>query len=262
MGIIAAYLALGAGAGLLAGLLGIGGGLIIVPAFYFLFERLALPCELLMHFAVGSSLATVVFTSLTSAYSHHRHGAVRWPAVGALTPGILLGAALGAITADYLPNTVMRTVFGWFEVLVAVQMAWNLKPAAQRDLPGSLAMAGVGGFVGWASTVLGIGGGTLSVPFLLWCNVPIRQAVATSAACGLPIAAMGAAGFAATGWNTDSLPAWTTGYLYWPAIGVVVAGSVLFAPLGARLTHRLPVPILKRAFALVVVIVGIRMLLG
>lgn len=260
MSVVVIYLLLGAVAGLLAGLLGVGGGIVVVPVLFFLFRSQDLPQDLTMHMAVGSSLATVVFTSLTSSYAHHRHGAVAWPIVGRFVPGIVVGAIIGAAVADHLPGRVLRVVFGLFELLVAAQLALGLRPAPHRALPGRTVLAAVGAFIGTASTVLGIGGGTLTVPFLLWCNIALRQAVATSAACGLPIAWTGAVGFALTGWGHAALPPWSSGYLYWPAVASVVVGSSFFAPMGAWLAHTLPAATLRRLFAAVVAVIGIRML--
>jgi uncharacterized membrane protein YfcA len=260
MWIFVAYLFLGAVAGVLAGLLGVGGGIVVVPAFFFLFQAQAFPQGLLMHLAVGSSLATVVFTSLTSAYAHHRRGAVLWPNVRRLIPGIVAGALLGAAVADHVPSKTLRMLFGLFECFVAIQLALGFKPAPHRELPGRAGMTFMGLAVGSVSTMLGIGGGTITVPFLLWCNTPIRQAVATSAACGLPIAMTGAVGFLWAGLNTPSLPESSTGFLYWPAILGVAAGSVCFTPLGAWLAHTLPVDVLRRLFAVVLAVIGVRML--
>lgn len=257
---LAFYLVLGASAGLLAGLLGVGGGLVIVPVLAWLFHRAAMSPDVVMHLAIGTSLATIVFTSFSSVWAHHRRGAVLWGVFRSLTPGILLGASLGAALADRLPSNTLRLLFGLFELGVALQMGLNLKPAPHRSLPGNWGLSGVGAVIGLVSAVVGIGGGTMSVPFLQWCNVPIRQAVATSAACGLPIAVAGALGFVLTGWDSRSLPTWSSGYLYWPAFSGIVAASILFAPVGARLAHRLPTKVLKRFFALFLVFLGLRML--
>jgi uncharacterized protein len=260
MTILIAYILVGIVAGLLAGLLGVGGGLVIVPALYYVFHTQLVAPELIMHLAVGSSLATIVFTSLTSIYAHHRHHAVLWTCAAKFLPGIVLGAGLGALLAGHLPTRELKICFAVFELLVAVQLALNLRPSAHRSLPGITGMWGAGTVIGGVSALLGIGGGTLTVPFLLWCNIGIREAVATSAACGFPIAVAGALGFAATGWNIASLPGSSTGYLYWPAILSIASVSMLTAPLGARLTHTLPVTTLKRSFALVLAIVGVRLL--
>lgn len=257
---LVSYLLLGGVAGILAGLLGVGGGLVIVPVLAWLFLRAGMAPEVLMHMAIGTSLATIVFTSLSSVWAHHRRGAVLWGAFRRMTPGIVLGAALGAAMADRLPSETLRLIFGLFELTVAMQMALNLRPAAHRGLPGRWGMGVAGSVIGLVSAVVGIGGGTMSVPFLQWCNVSMRQAVATSAACGLPIALAGALGFVLAGWNTPGLPAWSSGYLYWPAFAGIVAASVLFAPLGARLAHLLPTVVLKRFFALFLAFLGVRML--
>jgi len=255
------YLATGAFAGTLAGLLGVGGGLIIVPILVLSFAAHGIHHEVQMHLAVGTSLATIIFTSLSSVAAHHRRGAVEWSAFWAMTPGIVIGALLGALFARVIPTLSLRTLFGLFELFVALQMALSLKPAAHRGLPGRLGMSGAGALIGGLSALVGVGGGTLTVPFLLWCNMTIQRAIATSAACGLPIAAAGAVGFVLSGWGNPQLPTWSSGYLYWPALFGVVAASMLFAPLGARLAHSLPTQVLKRLFALLLLGLALRMLM-
>lgn len=261
MEIIVEYLAVGAVAGVLAGLLGIGGGIVIVPALFYFFHLQHFPSAVMVHMAIGTSLATVVFTSLTSTYAHHRRGAVLWRSVAKLAPGIVVGAWIGAAIADYLPGQALRTVFGCFVLFVSAQIILGFRPAPHRDLPGTPALAGVGVVIGSISSVLGIGGGSLTVPFLLYCNVVIREAVASSAACGLPIALAGSIGFIVTGWGNPLLPHGSTGYIYWPAVGGIAAASVLCAPLGAWLAHTIPVANLKRAFAVLLAVVGLRILL-
>lgn len=261
MTILIAYILVGIVAGLLAGLLGVGGGLVIVPALYYVFHTQQVAPEVMMHLAVGSSLATIVFTSVASVYAHHRHHAVLWTCAAKFTPGIVVGAGVGAMLAGLLPTRGLRVCFAIFELLVAMQMAFNLRPSAHRGIPGNSGMWGAGIIIGGVSALLGIGGGTLTVPFLLWCNIGIREAVATSAACGFPIAVAGALGFAWSGWTVSLLPDGSTGYLYWPAILSIACVSMLTAPLGAKLTHTLPVTTLKRLFALVLAIVGVRLLI-
>lgn len=256
------YIALGAFAGTLAGMLGVGGGLVIVPVLAWVFLGFGIDDSVIMHLAVGTSLATIVFTSISSVRAHHRRGAVQWPAVTGLMPGIVLGVFLGALLAEGLPTAVLRNVFGVFELLVAAQMGFSLLPEAHRSLPGRIGMTAAGGVIGGVSAVVGIGGGTLTVPFLLWCGVAMRQAVATSAACGLPIAVAGAAAFVWTGSGNAALPPQSLGYLYLPALLGVAASSILFAPLGAWLAHSLPTAVLKRFFALFLLLLGIRMLTG
>jgi len=255
------YLLLGAFVGVLAGLFGVGGGLVIVPVLVFIFKGQGVSAEVIMHLAIGTSLATIVITSISSVRAHHQHGAVLWAAFHRLTPGIVAGTLLGAYIVDHLPNDALRIIFGVFELLVAAQMGLGLKTAPHRQLPGWPGMSLAGIIIGKVSAIIGIGGGTLTVPFLVWCNVGMRQAVATSAACGLPIAIAGTAGFMLTGWNEPQLPAWSSGYIYWPAFAGIALASVLFAPLGATLAHTLPADKLKRYFAIFLAFLGVRMLL-
>jgi uncharacterized membrane protein YfcA len=256
------YLALGAFAGLMAGLLGVGGGLIIVPVLAGIFQHQQMSAAVIMHLAIGTSLATIVVTSVSSVRAHHQRGAVLWPVVWRLTPGIVIGAWLGAVVADALPSAVLSKIFAVFVLVVAAQMAFGAKPAPHRELPGAPGMLATGGVIGAVSAVVGIGGGSLTVPFLTWCNTPMRQAVATSAACGLPIALAGAIGFIVTGLNAAELPAWSLGYVYGPALVGVAFASMLSAPLGAKLAHTLPAEVLKKVFAVFLTLIGVRMLLG
>lgn len=256
------YLLVGVLAGLLAGMLGVGGGLVIVPVLVYLFMQQGFDSTVIMHLAIGTSLATIVLTSLSSIRAHHQRGAVLWPVVVRLTPGIIAGAWFGAAIAHLTPAAALRIVFGLFELAVAAQMALEVSVAPHRQLPGRAATIMAGGIIGTVSAIVGIGGGTLTVPFLTWCNVEMRLAVATSAACGLPIALAGAMAFAITGWNHPALPFASSGYLHWPAVLGIGLASVLFAPLGARLTHTLPVRTLRRFFALLLALLGLRMLLA
>lgn len=255
-----AYLVLGGVAGVLAGLLGVGGGLVIVPALLWVFRSNGFDEAVVAHLAVGTSLATIIATSLSSIRAHHRRGAVLWPVVGRLAPGIVVGALLGAAIAERLATVWLQRVVGVFAVAVAVQMLQGGRAEAHRGLPGPTALGAAGALIGSVSGLVGIGGGSLTVPFLTWCSVDIRRAVATSAACGFPIAVAGAIGFAAVGWREPGLPPGSTGFLYWPAWAGVAAASVLTAPLGARLAHSLPVVALKRVFAAVLALVGLKLL--
>lgn len=256
------YLALGAFAGLMAGLLGVGGGLIIVPVLAGIFQHQQMSAAVIMHLAIGTSLATIVVTSVSSVRAHHQRGAVLWPVVWRLTPGIVIGAWLGAVVADALPSAVLSKIFAVFVLVVAAQMAFGAKPAPHRELPGAPGMLATGGVIGAVSAVVGIGGGSLTVPFLTWCNTAMRQAVATSAACGLPIALAGTIGFIVTGLNAAELPAWSLGYVYGPALVGVAFASMLSAPLGAKLAHTLPAEVLKKVFAVFLMLIGVKMLLG
>lgn len=259
---LAIYLMLGAFVGVVAGLLGVGGGLIIVPVLIMLFHQYGFSPLITTHLAVGTSLATIVLTSISSVRAHHQHGAVIWPVFRGLMPGIVAGALLGAALANAMSAALLKNLFGVFELIVAVQMGFGVRPNAARDLPGRLGMSSAGGVIGTVSSVVGIGGGTLTVPYLVWCNVSVQKAVATSSACGLPIAVAGGLGFALTGWQNPHLPPGSSGYIYWPAFLGIVMSSMITAPLGARLAHRLPATTLKRVFAVFLAILGIRMLLS
>ncbi|MBN7771574.1 sulfite exporter TauE/SafE family protein [Marinobacter daepoensis] len=262
IGIIILYLLLGALAGTMAGLFGIGGGLVIVPVLIFSFGLQGISPEIAAHLAVGTSLATIVFTSISSIRTHHQHGAVRWDLFRPMTVGIVVGAVLGAWTAALLSGPVLETIIGVFVILVALKMILEVNPKAGRSVPGKTGLGAAGGVIGWASAIFGIGGGTLTVPYLSWCNVRMQQAVATSAACGFPIAIAGALANIWTGWQNPDLPELSLGFIYLPALIGVVATSVFFARIGARLAHRLDGRLLKRIFAIVLVLVGLRFLLS
>ncbi len=262
MDIILIYLLLGAIAGLIAGLFGVGGGLIIVPVLVYLFTREGMDPDSLVHLAVGTSLATIVFTSISSVYAHHKRGAVRWDLFRQLTPGIVIGALIGAAVADWMPSVVLRRFFAIFEWLVAIQLLLNTHTKASRVVPGRVGLFAAGNLIGSISSIVGIGGGTLTVPFLVWCNVAMRKAVATSSACGLPIAVAGAVGFIIMGWSTTTTLEWSLGYLYFPALIGIVTSSILFAPLGAKLAHSLPADKLKRLFGLLLFALGSYMFLS
>jgi uncharacterized membrane protein YfcA len=255
-----AYLLTGAIAGLMAGLLGVGGGLVIVPALAWLFATQGFAGATLMHFAVGTSLAVIVPTALSSLIAHHRRGSVHWTIVKQLTPSIVLGALAGAALARYLSSNGLAVFFGLFEIAVAVQLFIGAQPAGHRALPGRPGMGVAGSVIGLVSALLGIGGGTLTTPFLLWNGIDIRRAVGTSATCGLPVALAGAAGFAIAGLDTPVQPGLNTGFIVWPAMAAITLASVLLAPTGAALAHRLPRRVLQRVFAVFLLLVGARML--
>jgi uncharacterized membrane protein YfcA len=259
---ITLYLFTGAVAGLSAGLLGIGGGLIIVPILFFIFSAQAVPAAHVMHMALATSLATIVITSLSSARAHHKRGAVLWPLVISLSPGIIIGAWLGAMLASSLASDILKPVFGVFELLVAIHLLINYKPDTHSSSI-STATSTIGGVViGGVSSTVGIGGGTLTVPFLLWHNISIRNAVASSAACGFPIAVAGTAAYIVSGWNTAGLPAYSLGYVNLPAFAVIIVTSIIAAPAGAALAHKLPEKTLRLFFALCLLALAIRMLLS
>ena len=256
------YLLTGAIAGLMAGLLGVGGGLVVVPALAVSFASQGFTEATLMHFAIGTSLATIILTSLSSLLAHHRRGSVDWLIVRRMTPGIVVGALGGARLAGFVSSPGLGMFFGVFELLVALQLVFAFRPAAHHPVPGRAGLGMAGTIIGAVSALLGIGGATLTVPFLLWNRVDIRAAVGTAAACGLPIAMGGAAGFAMGNIPAGSLQGLSTGFIYWPAVAGVVLTSVLMAPVGARLAHHLPQKTLQRVFALLLTVMGLKMVLG
>ena len=262
MDILVIYLLVGAIAGLIAGLFGVGGGLIIVPVLVFLFSRQGMDPTILVHLAVGTSLASIIFTSISSVRAHHKRGAVRWDLFWKLTPGIIIGAWVGAVVADWMPSLVLRRFFAVFEWIVAIQLLLNTRTNPHREVPGRIGLFTAGNIIGAISSIVGIGGGTMTVPFLVWCNVAMKKAVATSSACGLPIAVAGAVGFVLTGWASTQGLAWSLGYLYLPALVGIVASSIVFAPLGARLAHSLPAGKLKRLFGVFLLVLGSCMFLS
>lgn len=258
--LIVTYLLVGALAGLLAGLFGIGGGMVIVPVLVITFEVLQFSPDVLTHMAVATSLATIVFTSISSVRTHHQKGAVDWEIVWKLSAGILFGAVLGVFTADSLSGSGLQIVIGISALIVAAQMGLGLKPKPTRSLPETKGMAVAGGSIGWASALFGIGGGSLTVPFLTWCNHPMQRSVATAAACGFPIALVGAASNIIIGWDNVNLPETSLGYIYLPALAGIVLTSVPFARVGAKLAHKLSAEKLKKLFAILLVVVAIKFL--
>lgn len=254
------YLVLGACAGVLAGLFGVGGGIIIVPVLVFSFTAQGFDASVLTHLAVGTSLATIIFTSLNAIREHHRLKAVRWPIFGWMTVGILIGSGFGALTASHIQGPHLQKIIGVFALLVSVQLALDLRPKAHRGVPGKLGLSVAGTLIGWASAIFGIGGGSLTVPFLTWRSVPMQQAVATSSACGLPIAIFSAISFMILGWHDPLLPAHSFGFVYLPAMLGIALTSMFFARFGARLAHKLSPRLLKRLFAALLFCVGLTFL--
>ncbi|SBT07176.1 conserved membrane hypothetical protein [Candidatus Accumulibacter aalborgensis] len=258
-----AYSALGLFAGFFAGMLGIGGGLVMVPALAMMFAaQAAFPPAEVLHLALGTAMATILFTALASLRAHHRHGAVLWQVVGQITPGILLGTLLGTLVASSVPAKPLAVFFAFFVCLVAAQMIFNLKPKPARALPGAGGVFAVGLGIGAVSALVAIGGGSLTVPFLTWCNVRVQHAIGTSAAVGFPIAIGGSLGYIYNGWGHPGLPEWSLGYVYLPAFVWLVPASMVIAPLGARLAHSLPVATLKRIFAGILILLAAKMLWG
>lgn len=254
------YPLLGAFVGFFAGLLGLGGGGIMVPMLTTLFVAQGFPGEKSVHLALGTSMAAIVLTSVSSLRAHHAHGAVRWDIVRAITPGILAGTFAATFVAARVPSGPLAIFFACFMAYVSLQMMANLKPKPSRELPGAIGMSAVGAGIGGVSALVAIGGGSLSVPFMTWCNVRVQHAIGTSAAIGLPIALAGTVGYLVNGWGGGGMPALSLGFVYLPALVLVSAVSMVTAPLGARLAHRLPVATLKRVFAGVLLLLCAKML--
>lgn len=255
------YALVGLVAGTAAGLLGVGGGLIIVPALAVLFHYFGID-EHRMQLAVGTSLATIAVTAITSVIAHQKQGAIQWTVFWRLSPGVMFGAIAGAYLASQLPSELLKVAFGLIEIAVALQIMRQLKPKQLRQLPGDLTLGAVGSVIGFISAVVGIGGGTLTVPYLVWCNTAIQKAIATSAACGLPIALAGSLAYVVFGYQQGVTVAGASGFVYWPAFFGIVVTSMLAAPYGARLTHRLPTKQLSKVFAWFLLFVGVSMLIS
>lgn len=247
-------------AGLLAGLLGIGGGLVFVPALLFAFHQQGVAPELAMHLAVGTSLAAIVLTSTSSIAAHARRGSVDWVVFRGLLPGLVLGGVIGALAASIVPGTALRQVFGAFLVLVAVQLIGRVHARPGGSVPDTGGTALAGATIGTVSAMLGIGGGTLTVPFLVWCKLPVLRAVGTAAAAGLPLALAGVAGFVVTGWSTTGLPPTASGFVDWATALPVGLIAMIAAPAGVRLAHRVPGDLLRRMFGFVMLVIAFRLL--
>ena len=257
------YLLTGAFVGFFAGLLGIGGGLIIVPVLISLFTAQDFPAGRIIHLALGTTMATIIFTSAASLRTHHRHGAVNWPIVQNITPGILLGTLGGATLAGSMTGQVLSLIFVIFIFYAATQMLLQFRPSPMFRLPGRIGLFLAGNAIGALSSLVAIGGGLLSVPFLTLCNVKLQHAIGTAAAIGFPIALAGTAGYVANGMlQAEILPEFCLGYVYLPALFWLAAASMLTAPLGAKLTHSTKTAILRTIFVVLLYGLGIRMLIS
>ncbi len=247
--LIAELILLGLCTGFLAGLLGIGGGMLMVPFITIILGQRGVPAELAVKMAIATSMATIIFTSISSVRAHHKRGAVRWDIVKKLSPGILIGGLISSLGVfALLKGTWLALFFAAFVGFSATQMLLDKKPAPSRTMPGTAGQLAAGSGIGFLSGLVGAGGGFVSVPFMTWCNVPIHNAVATSAALGFPIAVVNVAGYIVSGQNVQNLPAGSVGYLFLPALVVIAVASVLMAPLGVKAAHALPVKQLKRVF--------------
>ncbi|SHL19770.1 Uncharacterized membrane protein YfcA [Nitrosospira sp. Nsp11] len=258
-----AYLLLGMFVGFFAGLLGIGGGLVMVPVLSFIFSAQHFPPERILHLALGTTMASIIFTSASSMRAHHAYGAVNWQVVKFITPGIILGTLSGATVAGMLSSQVLSIIVVVFIYYAATQMLLKIRPKPSRTLPGRWGMVGAGSIIGMVSSFVAIGGGLLTVPFLSICNVKLQHAIATSAAVGFPIAVAGTIGYIVNGMTqSQPLPDYSLGYVHLPAVGWVALASMLTAPLGAKATHIIRMATLQAIFVVLLYLLGTKMLIG
>lgn len=257
----AAYLAIGAVVGFAAGLLGIGGGMVMVPLLVFVLGAEGLGPNVL-HIALATAMATILFTSVSSVRAHHGLGSVDWPIVRAMAPGTIAGAFVAALLAGLIPTRPLAVMFTALVFGAASQMLLDLRPKGTRPFPSRASLFGVAAAIGATSSLLSAGGAFLSIPFLAWCGVPLRRAIGSAAAIGFPIALAGTAGHVVQGLTAEGLPPWTLGFVYLPALGLVALTSMATAPLGARLTHRVPVRRLRLIFAFILYVMAARMVAG
>ena len=254
------YVLFGAIAGVLAGLLGLGGGILLVPLLVMAFQMQGFPSDIIMYMALGTSLASIVFTAFSSTRTHNKKGGVRWVIVKQMSIGIMLGTYLGSCVAAFIAAKYLQIFFAIFLFYVTAQMLMGKTPKASRAMPNVVVTNLVGMLIGFVSSLVGIGGGTLSVPFMMWHNIGIREAIGTSAAIGMFIAFAGAVGFYMNGLDVPNLPEYSAGFIYLPALLGIVLTSILTAPIGARLAHSLPVSKIKKVFSFLLFVMGLRML--
>ena len=255
---IAAYLGIGALVGFFAGLLGIGGAVIIVSSLALMFTARGYDAAIVMHLAIGTSLAAMAAGALASLRAHHARGAVDVALVKTMTPGLLGGVFVGALLARFAPTVFLKYFFLGFVLFNTMQTAFNLRPTPSRQLPGRGALLAIAVVIGACSSLFGGGAAALGVPFLTWCNVNTHRAIGTVAAMAFPLALAGTLGYVIAGWNAADLPQWSLGFVYLPAFIGISATSMLTAPLGARLAHRLKGATLRRIFAVFLVVMGVK----
>lgn len=258
--VLLSYLGLGIFVGFFAGLLGIGGGAIMVPILTSLFIAQNFDPQLIVHMALGTSMASILFTSISSVRAHHKHQAVIWPIVKSMTLGIVLGTVLTTFIVSYIPTLYLTIIFSILLTLISLQMWLNIKPKPSRKIPNLFYTSIIAYLIGGVSALIAIGGGSLTVPFLTRCNISIKKAIATSSAVGFTIAFSGAIAYGYTGLNTDNTPQNSWGFIYWPAVLCISSMSIMTAPIGAKWAHKLPVNTLKKVFAILLFILSIKMI--
>ena len=259
--IIASYLIAGIFAGITAGLFGVGGGLVVVPILIFIFHWQGVSPDVLTHLAIGTSLATIVFTSTSSVIKHNQKGSVLWSVFKPMSIGIMLGAFLGVSTMVQLEGELLKKLFGVFAIAVSVKMMFKVHIDAKKPLPSKSVFTCAGVVVAWVSSIFGIGGGTLTVPFLSRYRIEMKQVVGTSAACGLPIALFATISNMLIGGGTEGRPEWSIGFVYLPALLGIAISSIFFARVGANLAHHISGHLLSKLFSAFLMIVGIKFLI-
>lgn len=260
MTILALYVLAGLAAGFFGGLLGIGGGLVLVPVLAAVFKAQQIADPVIMPLALGTSLAAIIFTSVSSVRAHHARGAVDWQLVRRMIPGLVVGALLGASLSSRLSSGALQVIFLIFAIVAATQMLTCGHPQAARRPPGPAASFVLGGAIATIASLVGVGGASMAIPFLTWCSVPVRSAIGSASAFGLPIALAGATGYIVSGFDLANLPPLSIGFVHLPALAAVTAGSLAAVPFGAALSHKLPVAALKRIFALTLYAIAGKML--
>jgi len=256
------YIAIGATVGFFAGMLGIGGGAIMVPLLVMLFEAQGLPKTHILHLAVGTAMATILFTSVSSVRAHALRGAIRWDIAWKMTPGILIGGLVGSAMTAFISTAAFAALFTAVIYVAATNMLLDREPKPGRLAPGLVVTSLAGFVISAASSFAAIGGAFLSIPFMLWCNVPLLSAIGTASMIGFPIALSGSVGFIVTGLQVTGLPPNSLGFVYLPALGGIVVAGVLMAPVGAATAHRLPTKWLRRVFAGLFYVLATRMLIS
>jgi uncharacterized membrane protein YfcA len=254
------FLLLGSVVGVMAGLLGIGGGGIMVPVLTTIFLLQGVAVEKVVHLALGTSMASIIITSLSSLRAHNLKGAIIWKVVKGMVLGILIGTFLATFLASYASTIYLALFFSAFMFYVSVQMFLNKKPQPERELAGNTGLFFSGSGIGAISALVSIGGGSLTVPYLTWQNIDIKKAIGTSAAIGFPISMAGTLGYVLNGWSNTSVENYTFGFVYLPAVLLISATSFFTAPIGVNLAHKLPVAILKKIFAILLIILSLKML--
>ena len=255
------YFLLGSFSGILAGLFGIGGGIIIIPTFFYIFAYLGFPEEILSHIVLGSSLGVIAFSSLSSTFSHSAKGAVNWKLIKVVAPSIIIGSSLGGLTAGYLESNTLQGLVSLFLVVASVQLIFEFPPPSQNPQTNLLGPVIAGGGIGWLSGVFGIGGGIFSVPYFYHRGLKMMNAIGTSAACGIPIALAGSISYIFIGFENINLPDYSLGYIYLPATIIVGVMSSLTAKIGVNIAHRMKQKKLRIAFAFLVMIMALNLLM-